>query len=79
MTTHKENLEQIKKMFVDSGEYSFKDEKTSNKFIKDVLWKAENQYSSEGYHHKYKELKDFLYTHHVDAIAHWTYQDDYES
>lgn len=77
MNFDKEYLELLKKMFVDSGEYSFKNEELAQKFIKDVLWKAEDQYSSEGYYHKYKDFKEFLYTHHVDAIAHWTYQDDY--
>ena len=79
METHKENLKQVRKMFVDNGEYSFKDEVTANKFVKDVLWKAESQYSGEGYYHKYEHLEDFLRSEHVDKIAYWTYSDDYQS
>lgn len=67
----------LKKMFVDSGEYKFKSENKAQRFIDKVLSIAESQYSSEGYYHKYVDLKDFLYTDKVDGIAHFVFEGEY--
>lgn len=73
----KEYLQIINDTLVNKGEYDFKEEKTAQKFAKEVLSEAEDQYIEEGYHHKYNDFKDFLYTHHVDSIAYFIYEDEY--
>lgn len=73
----KNYLEIIKRTLVNNGEYDFTNEEIANKFAQRVLYEAENDYRSEGYHHKYKEFEEFLYSHHVDSIAYWLYKDKY--
>lgn len=72
-----EYKEILKKMFVDSKEYEFESEDEAIRFVDKVLSEAQDQYSSEGYYHKYEELKDFLYSHKVDSIAYFIYEEDY--
>lgn len=78
MNDHKENLELVKRLFVNNGEYSFKDEKKANEFAKRLLSDLESEYSNEGFHHKYEELSDFIHSHHADSTAFFLYQDKYE-
>lgn len=72
----KENLQIIKDTLVNKGEYDFEDKAKANKFAKDVLFEAEEQFTSEGYYRKYNDFKEFLYTHHVDGIAYQIYEDN---
>lgn len=78
MDDHKENLELVKQLFVNNGEYKFKDEKQANKFARQLLSHIESEYSEENYYREYDELSDFIRSHHADSTAHFLYQDNYE-
>jgi len=67
----------LTRMFIRSGEYTFQTEELAQKFINELLVEAERAYSDEGYYHKYEEFQEFLYTHHVDGMAFWLYEDKY--
>ncbi|MFA1510046.1 hypothetical protein ACDN41_12520 [Priestia aryabhattai] len=73
----KEYKEVLKRLFVDSNEYYFESETKSSAFIDKVLLIAENSYSEEGYHHKYEEFEDFLYTSKVDGFASDVFNGEY--
>lgn len=77
MNRLQEELDLVKKLYVNNGEYDFDDEKEANKFAKELLSNLEEKYSSEGFHHQYESLKDFIYTSHADSEAYWLYEDQY--
>ncbi|MFF2532374.1 hypothetical protein ACFVS2_26030 [Brevibacillus sp. NPDC058079] len=77
MNCENEALDLVKKLFVNNDEYDFKNEKDANQFAKELLSCLENTYSSEGYHHKYKTLEAFMYTHHADSVAYWLFEEKY--
>ena len=79
MKMKKEQLKIIKDTLVNNGDYDFDNETKANKFAQEVLDEAQEQYSSEGYHHKYSDFNEFLYTHHVDNIVYHIYEDSYAS
>ncbi|KAF6620601.1 hypothetical protein HFE03_08085 [Paenibacillus sp. EKM102P] len=74
-----ERLKVINDTLVNKGEYIFKEENAAQKFAREVLSEAENQYSDEGYYRTYEDFKDFLYTHHVDSIAYFIYEEKYSN
>ena len=78
MLDRKENLELVEKLFVNNGEYKFKDEKQGKKFARELLSRVESEYSEENYYREYDELSDFIRSHHADSTAYFLYQDDYE-
>jgi len=59
------------KMFITSGEYKLMNKSNEEEFINRILWSADDLYIEERYYREYPELKDFLYTHHIDSIAYW--------
>ncbi|MFD0587742.1 hypothetical protein ACFQZE_06985 [Paenibacillus sp. GCM10027627] len=69
-----EELELIKKLYVNNGEYQFRDDKDANKFAVDLYWNIHNLYSSNGYYHKFETILDFIYSHHADSEAYWFYK-----
>jgi hypothetical protein len=73
----KDYLQIINNTLVNKDEYNFEDKSKAIKFANEVLSEAEDEFSREGYHHKYADFKDFLYTHHVDSIAYFIYEDNY--
>ncbi|QNR65361.1 hypothetical protein IAQ67_15815 [Paenibacillus peoriae] len=79
MVEESDYLKVISDTLVNKGEYNFKEEKTAQKFAREVLSEAQYQYEDEGYCHKYEDFKDFLYTHHVDSIAYFIYGDKYSN
>lgn len=78
MDDRKENLELVKQLFVNNGEYDFKDEKKAEEFARRLFSDLEDEYSNEGFHHKYDELSDFIHSHHADSTAFFLYQDKYQ-
>ncbi|WP_425203647.1 hypothetical protein [Priestia megaterium] len=74
---NKEYKEVLKGLFVNSNEYQFESENKENRFINKVLLLAKNSYSEDGYHHKYEEFKDFLYTSKVDGFAFDVFRGEY--
>lgn len=78
MSFENEELALVKQLYVNNGEYDFDNEKDAEKFAKDLLYHISEEYSSEGYYHKYKTLKSFIYTHHSDTIAYNLYEGEYE-
>lgn len=72
-----EYLKVINDTLVNKGEYNFKEDKSAQKFAREVLAEAENQYSDEGYFRIYEDFKDFLYTYHIDNIAYFIYEEKY--
>ncbi|WP_440109948.1 hypothetical protein [Paenibacillus sp. QZ-Y1] len=77
MEEYYEYLKVINDSLVNKGDYIFKEENDAQRFAREVLSEAENQYSDEGFYHTYEDLKDFLYTHHVDSIAYFIYEEKY--
>lgn len=73
-----ESLNLIKRLYVNNGEYDFDNEEDSETYAKRLLSLIENEYSGEGYYHKYEELKEFIFTHHADSIAYSLYEGDYD-
>lgn len=79
MFDKKEYLEILKKMFTDNVNYPFDgSEKVADfkTFIETVLSEADYRYTDELHYRNYPEFKDFLFTHHVDSIAHYVYIGD---
>ncbi|PHA03127.1 hypothetical protein COE51_01385 [Bacillus pseudomycoides] len=70
-----ERLKLIKGLYVNNGEYDFKNEKDAECFAKELLWKIESLYSEENYYREYEELSDFIRSHHADSEAYWLYKD----
>lgn len=67
----------IQKMYVESGEYKFKDEQESTRFVKNAAYYVESAYQDEGHYH-YKTLLNFFYDSKADAIIFGVATGDYE-
>ncbi|MCP1184910.1 hypothetical protein [Paenibacillus sp. 1781tsa1] len=78
MEEYYEHLQVINDTLVNKGDYFFKENSAARRFASEVLSEAENQYSDEGFYHTYEDFKDFLYTHHVDSIAYFIYEEKYK-
>ena len=69
------HLEIIKKVFVNNGEYAFKNEKDAERFAKELLGRIEDLYQDEHYYREYENFSDFIYTSHADNEAFHLYDD----
>lgn len=78
MNDHKENLKLVEDLFVNNGEYNFKNEHKAREFVVQLLSRLESEYSEENYYREYEELSDFIRSHHADSTAFFLYQDNYE-
>lgn len=70
-------LELIKKLYVNNGEYEFTSDNEADNFANDLYWNIHNSYSSDGYYHKYETIEEFIKSHHADSEAYWLYEDKF--
>ncbi|MDZ5608593.1 hypothetical protein U2I54_16200 [Bacillus pseudomycoides] len=69
------NLQKVREVFINNGEYDFENEKDAERFAKELLWKIESLYREENFYREYEELTDFIISHHADGEAYWLYTD----
>jgi len=72
-------MELVKKLYVNNGEYDFSNDIQANRFTLDLLHRIQNSYTSEEHCHRYKTLEEFIYSHHADSEAYWLYEDNYSN
>ncbi|MFP3513302.1 hypothetical protein SB775_27805 [Peribacillus sp. SIMBA_075] len=69
------HLQTVKKVFVDSEEYSFDSEQDMERFVKKLLWLIESSYGEDNFYREYEELTSFIYSEHADSLAFFLFTD----
>lgn len=69
------NLQKVREVFINKGEYEFDNKQEEERFVKKLLWLIESSYSEGNYYREYEELTNFIYSEHADSLAFFLFTD----